>query len=290
MLCFRMQAVAPGLPLSPLDLQRRGISSAAAEKRTEKKKVEAESTGARERLMAMQSAPRRLSDFDFFVFDCDDTLYRESTGVRDLIRSQIIQWIMANCNMDETAATAYRDQLFKSYGTTLEGLLADRREVDPKSYWASIHRNTDTLLEPDARLRHCLSQITGGKKYVFSNGDSGHVRRCLRKLDIADQFDLPIFDIEYLSMKNKPAKEAYEQLKNEVGIVDGARCIFFDDSLRNLQAAKPYGWTTVLIDEKGTLLVSDNDRNQSPVADYVASDVATGLLEIFPQDLLPFMA
>lgn len=225
--------------------------------------------------------PRSLSEFDHFLFDCDDTLYPRSKNVSEIIQRQITHWVRDYFQIDEQAAHELQDRAYRTYGSTLRGLLELRPDLDVACYMQEVFQNTDETLEPDFKLRELLQRIEC-KKYVFSNGSRSHVHRCLKKLGIHDVFERPIFDVEWLEHENKPRPEAYHRVRSTLNIQDGQRTIFFEDSLANLQTAKQHGWVTVWVKEGFNQSV-ETLRNEHPYVDYVITDLVTGLPSLFPE-------
>lgn len=169
--------------------------------------------------------------------------------------------------------------LYKQYGTTMAGLRAVGYQFDDDDYHSFVHgRLAYEKIKPDPVLRNILLSLPI-RKVVFTNGDKIHASRTLKRLGVEDCFErvvcfetlnptsppavpadeLQIFDImKHLSHPEpgvdipkstilcKPSIDAMlHALK--VASINPQTTILFDDSFRNIQAAKEIGMRTVLV-------------------------------------------
>jgi len=183
------------------------------------------------------------------VFDLDDTLYPPGNGLWDEIGERINQYLIQYTGVDAAVVHDVRRQYYQKYGTTLGGLMAEVPSVDVDVYLNYVHDvNPSRYIGPNPALDTMLSSLPQ-TKVIFTNSDTTHSQRILTCLGIQRHFT-NIVDIRAMGFKNKPLPEAYEALFKTIG-VPANQCVFIEDSLRNLRAAKALGMTTLLVGGSG---------------------------------------
>ncbi|XP_022966112.1 suppressor of disruption of TFIIS-like isoform X1 [Cucurbita maxima] len=173
--------------------------------------------------------------------------------------------------------------LYKNYGTSMAGLRAIGYDFDYDEYHRFVHgRLPYDNLKPDPILRTLLLSLPY-RKLIFTNADKVHTAKVLNKLALEDCFEgiicfetlnptkkrpildekqsssTEIFDIighfsqtsPVMELPNtpivcKPSKAAIEWAL-KIANIDPQRTLFFEDSVRNLQAGKRLGLQTVLV-------------------------------------------
>ena len=180
---------------------------------------------------------------DTWLFDLDDTLYPEESGIMDLIRGRITGFVMRITGLDAEEARIVQRGWFEAHGASLPGLLREH-DVSVEEFLIDIHDVPLDSIAPDPRLRAALARLPG-RRFVFTNGSSGHAERVLEKLEIADLFG-DVFHIESGDLIPKPDPRTFEAMIARFGI-DPTRAAFFEDTARNLKPAADMGMTTVLI-------------------------------------------
>jgi putative hydrolase of the HAD superfamily len=199
--------------------------------------------------------------FEYVIFDLDDTLYPRHTGLMQEIAHRIKLWVESTMGLSEMEAAELRHGYLHKYGTTLGGLIAEH-QVDVDAYLAFVHdMPVDQYIRPNPPLRESLAAIPL-RKAVFTNATSEHAQRVLRVLGIDDCFQ-HVIGIREVGLTNKPRPEAYERLLHILQ-VSGPQCILVEDRLINLGPPKQMGMTTVLVSSTPT----DSDE----MVDYVVSD------------------
>jgi pyrimidine 5'-nucleotidase len=124
--------------------------------------------------------------------------------------------------------------------------LQRHHEVDPYDFLSYVHDlPLEKYLTPDPELRELILGLPQSK-WIFTNADAAHSRRVLEVLQLADLFD-GIADIHARRYFCKPEKEAYLAAMELARETDPKRCVFLDDSPRNLAPAHAMGFTTVLV-------------------------------------------
>jgi putative hydrolase of the HAD superfamily len=191
-----------------------------------------------------KTAMSRLPPVCIF-FDLDDTLYPPGRGVWSEIARRINRYMVERVGIPETQVEGLRRHYFDAYGTTCNGLRAEKG-VDPQDFYRFVHDiPLDRFLAPDPALRRMLTAL-GQKRFIFSNADRGHIARVLSALGVEDCFD-GIVDIFATGLVPKPSEAAYRTATQLAGSPPADRCILVDDLPRNLWPARKLGWRTVLV-------------------------------------------
>jgi putative hydrolase of the HAD superfamily len=161
----------------------------------------------------------------------------------DLIRERITGFVMRITGLDAEEARIVQRGWFEAHGASLPGLLREH-DVSVEEFLIDIHDVPLDGIRPDPRLRAALARLPG-RRFVFTNGSSGHAERVLEKLEIADLFG-DVFHIESGDLIPKPDPRTFEAIVTRFN-VDPTRTAFFEDTPRNLKPAADLGMTTVLI-------------------------------------------
>ena len=99
-------------------------------------------------------------------------------------------------------------------------------------------------LSKDRYLDKCLKHLPC-KKVIFTNGTFYHAKKCLNILNIENNFNNIIARDTINCMK--PNIESYFKTSLLCDINYNDKCVFFEDSISNLSAAKKFNWITVYI-------------------------------------------
>jgi len=187
--------------------------------------------------------------FTTIFFDLDETLYPSSTGLWMLIRERINSYMDERMGLPPDDIPTLREQYFRQYGTTLRGLQANHR-VDMDDYLAYVHDvPLADHLRPDPALRQMLEEISI-RKAIFTNADAAHAGRVVRSLGLDGCFDA-VVDVYALAPYCKPMPEAFQLAMERVGESDPRKCILLDDIPGTVRAAGEFGFTAILVGEKG---------------------------------------
>lgn len=218
------------------------------------------------------------SNINCLIFDLDDTLYPLSAGIADAVLKNIGDYMVEKLDIDRSKIGELCDLLYKNYGTTMAGIRAIGYSFNYDEYHSYVHgRLPYENLKPDPVLRQILLSLPI-RKVIFTNGDKDHAAKALKRLGLEDCFEgiicfetlnSPIeskvitkdniFDIVKYSLNPdpsvelpktpiicKPSEYAFE-CALKIANIDPKRAIFFDDSVRNIQAGKRVGLHTVLV-------------------------------------------
>jgi putative hydrolase of the HAD superfamily len=187
--------------------------------------------------------------FEVAFFDLDDTLYDKRSGLWEAIRNRMSLYMHERLGMSWEVIPTLRRHYFETYGTTLRGLQL-HHQVDADDYLAYVHDlPIHEYLQPDAELRQMLLTLPL-RRFIFTNADRDHAKRVIQTLNLADCFE-GIIDVRAIHFYCKPEPQAY-QLALQIAQVDAPQqCLYLDDSLLNLTAARKLGFYTVLVGQDG---------------------------------------
>ena len=181
----------------------------------------------------------------YLLFDLDDTLYTNTSGLFGEVRQRIEAWLMHALDIPLETAQTLRREYHTLYGTTMAGLLRHHPEADVEDYLENVHRvDVTKYLHPVPELGAMLARLPAGK-VVFTNAIASWAERILECLEVREHFEriVDVRDVGYLA---KPRPEAYNQLLALLQ-VDGADCVLLDDQVPNLLTAAQFGMRTILV-------------------------------------------
>ena len=185
--------------------------------------------------------------------DLDGTLYAIENGYERACRARVFQFMVDELGFEsvDAARDAWRPQ-FAKYNQTLRALHAGLgRTFDEEKYWRVTRGDPREFLKANAAAAEALRAADAApgkkktKKYVLTNCAEKQAREALAALGLQDAFD-GVFGADAMGDSCKPELEAFRAVQQAVGI-DFARTAFFEDSVKNLAAAKALGMTTVLV-------------------------------------------
>ena len=205
--------------------------------------------------MIVQPLPPDLDHIKHWIFDLDNTLYSGDVGFFAQIDKKMTAFMSRYLSLPSIEARIIQKQYLVKYGTTLSGLMAVHN-MDPQEYLHYVHDIDLSQLAPDPRMLRALNTLTG-RKYIFTNGSQAHAKNVGEHLGIYDLFD-GVFGIEDIDYIPKPKRTSYDKFTHAFGI-DPKKAIMIEDSVRNLEAPKAMGMTTLLI-------TSNKDWSHEPKA------------------------
>jgi putative hydrolase of the HAD superfamily len=200
--------------------------------------------------------PAQLPHIDTWIFDLDLTLYTPEHNIMEQVRDRIALFVENYFEIDSAAAHKIRHAYWKSYGTTLGGLMAEHG-VDLHAYLDFVHDVDLALLKPCPRLRAGIEALPG-RKLIFTNADAPYAERILAARGLEGVFE-GMLDIHQMEHRPKPAKESYERLCTMFDIAPKS-ALFVEDSVHNLEPAHAMGMTTVWINHSSDSEAGGKDR------------------------------
>ena len=178
-----------------------------------------------------------------WVFDLDHTLYRPQVRLFDQIQVKMTEYLVRTLGISNPQADHLRDHYWRTYGTTLAGLMAEHR-VDPLPYLAEVHDIDFSGLTPDPDLARAIAALPG-RRIVFTNGSRPYADDVLRALGLSQVFDA-VYGVEHAGFLPKPEQAAFQAVFALDGL-DPTRAAMFEDDPRNLAAPHALGMRTVLV-------------------------------------------
>ncbi|HKQ09750.1 MAG TPA: pyrimidine 5'-nucleotidase [Rhizomicrobium sp.] len=176
-----------------------------------------------------------------WIFDLDNTLYCAENGIFAQIEARMTDYVMAFLKLPREAAYTRQKDLYRLYGTTLNGLMREHA-ASPDDYLQYVHDIDLSSLVPDAALAGAIEKLPG-QRFVFTNGCRDHAARILDRLGMTALFDA-VWDIRTVAFRPKPHVQAYESVVAAAGL-NPVQSAMFDDIARNLVPARAMGMTTV---------------------------------------------
>jgi putative hydrolase of the HAD superfamily len=180
-----------------------------------------------------------------WIFDLDNTLHDATARIFPAMHDQINAYLRRHFNVDEAGADAMREHFWRTYGTTLNGLMR-HHGVQPRHFLAETHVFPELaeLVVRENALKHALARLEG-RKIVFSNAPRHYVAEVLRLIGLGRFFDA-VYAIEDARYRGKPALHGFHFLLRKHDL-DPHRCAFVDDMLENLRTAHRLGMSTVWV-------------------------------------------
>jgi putative hydrolase of the HAD superfamily len=176
-----------------------------------------------------------------WIFDLDNTLYRADNGIFAQIERRMTEYVTALLKLPREEAWARQKDLYRRYGTTLNGLMHEH-QVDADDYLRYVHDIDLSCLSVDAELAAAIEMLPG-RRFVFTNGCRDHAGRILERLGMERLFDA-VWDIRTIGYAPKPQPAAYDTVVTAGGI-QCTEAAMFDDIARNLVPARALGMTTI---------------------------------------------
>ena len=230
----------------------------------------------------MTSPPRRsLSHISDWVFDLDNTLYPRTCNLFAQIDTRITGYVMDVTQLDFEAARALQKSYYRDFGTTLNGLM-QRHAIDPDHFLNTVHAIDYSPVDAHPALVDAIRALPG-RKFILTNGDTGHARSVLARLGGADIFE-HVHDIRAMTYVPKPHKAAYDGFFALYGI-DPTRAVMFDDLEKNLVVPHEMGMATVQVVASADYAHEqveawELNRTSGPHVHHITDDLAKFLREM----------
>ena len=182
-----------------------------------------------------------------WIFDLDNTLHDARLRVFPSMHVQINEYLQRRFDIDEAGANEMRERFWRTYGTTLNGLMR-HYGLHPGRFLTETHafpELADMVVRENA-VRHALERVEG-RKLVFSNAPRHYVHQVLRLIGLERHFEA-VYSIEDARYQGKPALHGFHFLLRKHNL-DPHRCAMIDDMLENLRTAHRLGMSTVWISD-----------------------------------------
>lgn len=212
---------------------------------------------------------------EVFFVDCDDCLYQNNWETAKKITNSIAAYTE---KLGVSKDQAY--QLYKTHGTCLKGLLVEGKidEQGAETFLHEVHQIDYSDIEPDKALRSAFTRIIGSTPcWIFTASTREHAQRCLERIGLADLDWKGIIDTRSCKLETKHSNSSFVAAMAIAGVTNPAACLFCDDSVKNIVAAKAAGWRTVLVG------LQDRDTGAPITCD--AADIHIDSLHALPEVL-----
>jgi putative hydrolase of the HAD superfamily len=206
------------------------------------------------------------------LFDLDETLYPQGTGIMEQLRILIHHYIQTRFDLSSDEADVLRRHYFQTYGTTMRGLQVNH-QIDADEFLAFVHDiPLHEYLQPNPHLDAVLTSIPQ-EKVIFTNASREHAEGVLAQLGIRRHF-VKIIDVRDMDYESKPQPEAYRRICDLLD-VQPEECVLVEDNIRNLRPAKALGMATVLVGGNGTDACVDYAIDRVEEIGKVLAQIAT---------------
>lgn len=185
----------------------------------------------------------KFSHVSTWVFDLDNTLYPPSMRLFDQIEVRMTDYVMTELRVDRSEADRLRRHYWKSYGTTLAGLMREH-SIDPLPYLQNVHDIDFSVLQKDQLLASRIRALPG-RKIVYTNGSAPYAERVLQARGLDGLFEA-IYGVEHADFHPKPEARAFDTVFGKARLNPQASAMFEDDP-RNLAVPYALGMKTVLV-------------------------------------------
>lgn len=188
-----------------------------------------------------------MTEIHYLLFDLDDTLYTNASGLFQEVGERIEHWTAETLGIGLKEAQKLRRVYYKTYGTTMAGLVQEHPEVDIDGYLDYVHDvDVSQYLQPRPELAAMLASLPVPKA-VFTNSITDWAERVTRQLGIRECFE-HIFDVRTVDYRSKPDPYAYAWVLQTLDRA-GPACAMLDDQVSYLEGAAKVGMTTILVRE-----------------------------------------
>jgi len=186
-----------------------------------------------------------MSGIRYLLFDLDDTLYTNASGLFTEVGQRIEAWIAATLALPIDEAKTLRRRWFVDYGTAMSGLVKEHPELDVDAYLDHVHDiDVSRYLAPNPALAEML-QALPAPKAVFTNSIGSWAEKVTRQLGIRDCFEA-IYDVRAVGYRSKPDPYAFTWVLERLGLPAPA-VVMLDDQVSYLAGATAVGMRTVLV-------------------------------------------
>ena len=142
-----------------------------------------------------------------WIFDLDNTLHDARARIFPSMHGQINAFLRRQFGIDEAGANEMRERFWRTYGTTLNGLMR-HYGLHPGRFLTETHafpELADMVVRENA-VRHALERVEG-RKLVFSNAPRHYVHQVLRLIGLDRHFDA-VYSIEESSRSRTEVQSA----------------------------------------------------------------------------------
>lgn len=185
-----------------------------------------------------------MSEITACLVDIDDCLYPSHNGFLENAMPHIYQfWQTKNGISSEEfhrRNTGYRQQ----YTSSIQGFIINTPEFCIEEYqnYLDRHINYEELLQPNDKVVTMFREIQVPKVLV-TNSTTRHAQKVLCRLGFQERDFDGLISINHMLENCKPDPRAYDLMLSRVQ-APASQCLFMDDTLANVEAARKHGMYT----------------------------------------------
>lgn len=197
---------------------------------------------------------------DYLLFDLDNTLYPESSGIQAEIHRRMTLQVAEHLGVSLEEAEELKKHGYKTHGTTLRWLQVEKglSESNIQAFLEDVHpKDPSQFLTFDPKLDEMLGALPLPLA-VLTNSPMLHAERILATLGIAQRFT-HVFDLVFNELEGKPHANAYNRCLQVLGVIP-SRVLFIDDVPGYLDGFLDLQGKTLLIDEFGVHQTSEHPK------------------------------
>jgi len=181
------------------------------------------------------------------LFDMDNTLYPESSGMSEEMNRRINTFVSALLKVDYDTASTLRRENLPIHGTTMKWLMNTQDLQDEREYIEHIHpKEMDKYLNYSQDLITMLSNLPQ-RRAILTNAPEAHAERVISYLKLQESFE-KIYDISYNNGRGKPHADTYEKVLKDMNI-QPEETLLVDDFPVCLEGFSAMGGQVLLVDE-----------------------------------------
>ena len=187
--------------------------------------------------------------------------------------------------MSSEEAAEVRARAFEAASQCYKGLRDLGYDVEQEEFTAFCRDGVDEFLTPCEALAATLRAMPY-RKVIMTNTSETQGNKALRALGLhADESDAfeRVYGGVFTAPVCKPQREAFEKVLADAG-VDASRCAMFEDSMKNVKAAKALGMRTIFVRTRGERAPSEEDVRlycDAVVDSIVDAELRTQMPELF---------
>lgn len=186
---------------------------------------------------------------DYILFDMDNTLYPESSGLGPAMRNNMNAFTAKFLGVSLEEAARLRREHLTVYGTTLRWLQQCHGLKDIQWFMDEVHpKDIGSYIRYNPELVRMIEALPV-RKSVLTNSPPEHAERTLKELRVQELFE-HIFDITYNDFDGKPHESCFNKVLKTLGM-EASRVLLIDDVPGYLVPFREMSGHILLVDENG---------------------------------------
>lgn len=189
-----------------------------------------------------------FADVRVIIWDFDGTLYRQVPALWEEIRASEIRVIQNHTGWTEEKAKEEFYKLYKVVTPSGTKAVAMLSHINPKDAALEGNRYIDyaNYLQPDPKLTHVFSKLSGYTHYLLVNGTTASVTKGLSLLGLTVNIFAGIVTSEIVG-ETKPGTKGFQYILERSGQPAGNHLMVGDREDVDLVPAKKLGMHTCLV-------------------------------------------